>query len=162
MTASAHRYPSQALMGDYARAAIGLAACGAIAAMVPFASFAFFLFFAGLLLFLAFALRTASRHRAIVELDAEGLTLTDWRPRRLAWNDITALRVKYFSTRGDRSSGWMEMTVRSPSATLRIDSAIDEFAMIARAATDAARAKGVALDETTRVNLGHLGIVIDA
>ena len=53
-------------------------------------------------------------------------------------------------------------TAKGPGAAIRVDSAIEEFVAIARAAADAARANGLEVSEATRVNLAHLGIAIDA
>jgi hypothetical protein len=75
---------------------------------------------------------------------------------------MTQLRVDYYSTRGDRAGGWMQLTAKGPGAAIRVDSAIEDFVAIARAASDAARANGLEVSEATRVNLAHLGIAIDA
>jgi hypothetical protein len=75
---------------------------------------------------------------------------------------MTQLRVDYYSTRGDRAGGWMQLTAKGAGAAIRVDSAFEDFVAIARAASDAARANGLEVSEATRVNLAHLGIAIDA
>jgi hypothetical protein len=56
----------------------------------------------------------------------------------------------------------MQLTAKGQGASIRVDSAIEDFVAIARAAADAARANGLEVSEATRVNLAHLGIAIDA
>ena len=163
---STHRYPSQALIGDYGRAAVGLALTAGPALAVPSDSAALWVLLPLALLFTVFGLRTLRRHLARVEVDAVGVSQSDWRRARLDWSQLRTLRVDYFSTRGDRTGGWMQMTLKGPGgpagASIRLDSALDNFVAIARAAAISARDNGVALSEATRANLGHLGITVDA
>lgn len=159
---SIHRYPSNALTGDYARAGLGLALTLGPAAMVAPGSGALWVLLPLALLFGVFALRTLARQLATVELADDGVSIATWRRATLSWRDMTQLRVDYYSTRGDRAGGWMQLTAKGPGAAIRVDSAIEEFVAIARAAADAARANGLEVSEATRVNLAHLGIAIDA
>jgi hypothetical protein len=163
---SLHRYPPGALVGDYGRASIGLVLTGGPALAVPADSPALWVLLPLIVLFAVFGLRTLRRHLARIEVDSAGLSHSDWRRARLDWSQLTALHVDYFSTRSDRTGGWMQMTLKGPGgpagASIRLDSAIDDFVAIARAAALSARANGIALSEATRANLGHLGIAVDA
>jgi len=159
---SIHRYPPSALTGDYARAGFGLVLTLGPALAVPSDSAALWVLAPLALLFAVFAVRTLARHKATVELSPDGVSLSTWQRVSVKWSDIRQLRVDYYSTRGDRSGGWMQLTAKGEGGTIRVDSAIDEFVAIARAATDAARANGIEISEATRVNLGHLGIIVDA
>ncbi len=159
---SIHRYPSNALTGDYARAGLGLALTLGPAAMVAPGSGALWVLLPLALLFGVFALRTLARQLATVELADDGVSIATWRRAALSWRDMTQLRVDYYSTRGDRAGGWMQLTAKGQGASIRVDSAIEDFVAIARAAADAARANGLEVSEATRVNLAHLGIAIDA
>ncbi len=158
---SLHRYPSNALVGDYLRAGFGLLLTLGPALAVPGDSAALWVLLPLALLFAVFGFRTLARHKASVELTPEGVTLSSWTRSTLRWSDLAQLRVDYYSTRGDRSGGWMQLTAKGGGATIRVDSAIDEFVAIAGAAATAARTNGVEISEATRVNLGHLGIVIE-
>ncbi|MBL8701800.1 MAG: hypothetical protein JNK67_25685 [Alphaproteobacteria bacterium] len=158
---SRHSYPVNALVGDYARATFGLVLTAGPASLVPAQSYALWALVPLAALFAVFALRTAARHRTVVEMSPQGLSLSTWRQASLEWSALRSLRVDYYSTRGDRSGGWMQLTVKGDGTSIRVDSAIDEFVAIARAAADAARRNGVAVSEATRVNLGHLGIPFD-
>ena len=158
---SIHRYPSNALVGDYVRAGFGLLLTLGPALAVPRDSVALWVLLPLALLFAVFAVRTLARHKATVELTPAAVSLSTWQRVTLQWSDLKQLRVDYYSTRGDRSGGWMQLTAKGDGATIRVDSAIDEFVAIARAAADAARANGIEITEATRVNLGHLGIAVD-
>jgi hypothetical protein len=159
---SLHRYPTSALTGDYARAALGLALTLGPAAMVAPGSGALWILLPLALLFGVFALRTLARQVAVVELAEDSVAMKTWRRVALPWREMRQLKVDYYSTRGDRAGGWMQLTAKGAGVAIRVDSAIEEFVAIARAAADAARANGVEVSEATRVNLAHLGIAIDA
>ena len=159
---SLHRYPSNALVGDYLRAGFGLLLTLGPALAVPRDSAALWVLLPLALLFAVFGFRTLARHKASVELTQEGLSLSSWTRSTLKWSELKQLRVDYYSTRGDRSGGWMQLTAKGDGTAIRIDSAIDEFVAIAGAAAAAARTNGLEISEATRVNLGHLGIAIDA
>jgi len=158
---SLHSYPPKALLGDYLRAGFGLTLTLGPALLVPSDSAALWVLLPLAALFAVFAMRTLARHRTSVTLTAEGVSLSTWTQASLRWSQLEHLRMDYFSTRGDRSEGWMQLKAKGGGASIRVDSAIDEFVAIARAAADAARARGIEISETTRVNFSHLGISID-
>ncbi len=158
---SLHRYPPKALLGDYLRAAFGLALTLGPALLVPADSAALWVLLPLATLFAVFGARTLARHRTSVDLSVEGVSLSTWTRASLPWSQLKHLRMDYYSTRGDRSEGWMQLKAKGDGVSIRVDSAIDEFVAIARAAADAARANGVEISETTRVNFSHIGIAID-
>lgn len=158
---SLHRYPPKALLGDYLRAGFGLLLTLGPALAVPGDSAALWVLLPLALLFAVFGVRTLARHKASVELTQEGVTLSTWTRSTLKWSDLQQFRVDYYSTRGDRSGGWMQLKAKGSGTTIQVDSAIDEFVAIAGAAAAAARSNGVEISEATRVNLGHLGIAIE-
>jgi hypothetical protein len=55
----------------------------------------------------------------------------------------------------------MQLTAKGPSGKIRVDSALEDFVAVVRAASDAARKAGLDVSEATQANLGHLGIVFD-
>jgi hypothetical protein len=158
---SQHRYQPKALMGDYGRAAVGLALTLGPAMLVPTGSGALYVLVPLALLFAVFAARTAMRQMATVDVSTDGIAHRSWRQVELAWPQLSHLKVDYYSTRGDRTQGWMQLTAKAGARAVRVDSAIDDFVVIARAAAAAARSNGVALSDATRANLGHLGIESD-
>lgn len=158
---SKHRYPPSALRGDYARAGLGLALTLGPAAMVQPGSGALWVLGPLALLFAVFALRTLGRQLAVVELGPDGVSVSGLGRSALRWDEIRSLRLDYYSTRGDRTGGWMQLTAKGPSGRIRVDSALEDFVSVVRAASDAARKAGLEVSEATQANLGHLGIVFD-
>lgn len=84
----------------------------------------------------------------------------------LSWEHLDRLRLRYYSTRRDRSDGWMTLTLAglAPSGRrvrLGLDSTVDGFIEIARAAAAAAVRNGVALKPSTVANLNALDIRLD-
>jgi hypothetical protein len=156
-----HRYPPSALRGDYARAGLGLALTLGPAAMVQPGSGALWVLGPLALLFAVFALRTLGRQLAVVELGPDGVSVSGLGRSSLRWDEIRSLRLDYYSTRGDRTGGWMQLTAKGPSGKIRVDSALEDFVSVVRAASDAARKAGLEVSEATQANLGHLGIVLD-
>lgn len=162
-----HRYPSAHLRGDYARAAVGTVLTGGpllLGADNPAAM----LILSGLTgLFLVFGLRTGLRHGAVFEVSDSGLARRGLRriampDRVVRWADVTALRLRYYTTRRKWGRGWMQLSVRADGTCLRIDSTLDGFDAIAARAARAARARGLALDPATRANLAALGLAVEA
>lgn len=151
------RYPVRALAGDYARAAVGLALCGGGALLATVGGAAFWILAALAALFAGFAAWTALRHATAVTLDAGGIAAAGPRPARIDWAALDRMRLAYYSTRRDRGNGWMQLTLGAGRTRLRLDSALDDFPLVAAAASRAADANGIALSAATRANLEALG-----
>jgi hypothetical protein len=152
------RYPPKSLIGDYARAAIGLAFTltpsvalgewtGAHWVLVPLAA-----------LFAAFAYRTWRRGRQSFTWDATGVSLSGPGAARLAWDSMRDLRLAFYSTSRDRTGGWMQLRLTGGGAELRADSSGEGFAELVAFAHGQARARGLTLDPATISNLDALGI----
>jgi hypothetical protein len=157
-TESEHRYPFDALIGDYLRAGIGLLfTMGPLAVTTPLAPITGLLAALGALFFV-YGGRTVIRHCTVIRLSAKGMEAKGPLGARIAWHDVKGLTLRYFSTRRDRTGGWMQLKVRGRSRALRIDSTIDDFDAILRRATDAARESGVKLDSSSVENLRLRGI----
>jgi hypothetical protein len=153
---SEHRYGAAALVPDYLRAAGGVALTAGPLALVDLSSIMAWLL-AGLgALFALHGVRTAVRQATVYRLDGQGLSAEGpWR-RRVAWADLRGVRVRYFSTRRDRSNGWMQLDVRDSRARIGLDSTIDGFTALALSAARAAGLRELALDDATRRNLDAL------
>jgi len=155
---SRHAYPPASVAGDYVRAALGVALTwGPLAVVEPAALVGYTLGGLGAL-FAAFGLRTALRHASRIELSPEGIAIAGPLATRLPWDGITGLSLRYYSTQRDRRGGWMQLRLRRRGRALVIDSTIEEFVTIVRAAAEAAARNGVALGDATRTNLSALGI----
>ncbi len=159
------RYDSQSLRGDYIRAGFGLALTLGPALTIPLSSPAMYVLGPAAALFLAFGLWTWRRQATRVRLDDEGISL--FYPQRvsLPWTEVQSVRLSYFSTRRDRTGGWMQLTLKGGDPqrkgslrAIRVDSALEGFDSVARAAAAAAIRNRLALNDATRANFGALGI----
>lgn len=152
------RYPPKALIGDYARAAVGLAftltpaiALGEWTAahwvLVPLAG-----------LFAGFALRTFRRGRQRVTWDATGVSLSGPGAARLPWDEMRDFRLAFYATTRDRAGGWMQLKLAGTAGRVRADSSGENFAGLVAAAHAAARARGLVFDPATAENLKAMGV----
>lgn len=155
------RYPPKVLLGDYVRAGIGLILTLPPAAMMPVGSVAQVIVGLLALLFAVFGLRTWLRQTGHVKLDANGVETSALRRTRLEWTAIKSVKLAYYATRTDRGGGWMQLTIKGDAGTVRIDSTLDGFIDVARAAADAAKANRLGLSEATRANFTSLGIATE-
>jgi hypothetical protein len=160
-----HRYPRGALSGDFLRAGFGLVLTVGPALAIPLTSPAQFVLAPLALLFLVFGLRTWQRSVAVIAVTARDISLSAPWQARLAWHNLKAVRLNYYSTRFDRSGGWMQLMLKGEggpdSATIRLDSSLDGFSEIAHQVAAMARANRVPLSEATRNNFSALGIAVD-
>ena len=154
-----YRYRPATLTGDYVRAAVGATMCVAPLAFVAVNVFTWLLAAVGGL-FVAFGVRTAIRHGTEYVLDEHGLGARGPLGSRVDWSTMRGLRLAYYATRRDRQGGWMQMNLRGASGTIRIDSALEGFDEIARAAAAGASAHGVALSAATLANFAAMDIVV--
>lgn len=152
------RYGGSALLGDFGRSGAGLALT-----LPPLLLVEVHPVIGGVLgamgaLFAVFLVRTIERRMTSVTFDEEGVSVSGFRTRRVRWADVSSLDLAYYSTRRDRSNGWMQMTLRTPATRLRVESTLDGFDGLVERAAAAAQARGVVLSETALENLGALGV----
>ncbi|MBX6321662.1 MAG: hypothetical protein IRY94_07540 [Rhodospirillaceae bacterium] len=158
---SVHRYAPHALAVDYGRGIVGLVLSGGLLALSP--SLPLVVVFAGLtVLFLAFTVRTAWRHRARLELTSEGLILHPSSAGALLWRDIDGIRLRYYSTRRSRDKGWMTLRLKAGRRRVEVDSALEGFEEVMARAAGAVRAHNIRLDPATRANFQASGHLLDA
>jgi hypothetical protein len=159
------RYPPRALMGDYVRAGLGVVLTLPPALAVPPGSPAQIVLGCLVALFGTFGARTLTRQSSRIALEGSRVTLSALRRTSLEWSRLRSVKLNYYSTRTDRGEGWMQLTLRGTGGpaggTVRVDSTLDGFVEVARAAAEAARANRLPLTETTRVNFASLGIAVD-
>jgi len=152
------RYSWRALLPDYAGGGIGLALLlGPLAFAHPAAPVAWVLA-AATALFLVYFGRTVCRQLTHIELDETGIRVRGPLGAALRREELRSLRLDYYSTRSDRGGGWMQLRLRDARRTIRIDSELEGFVELVRAAVLEARRRGADLDEATRANLGVLGL----
>ena len=165
---SVHRYAARAIRGDLLRAVVGFVLTAVPCAVTSESPIATGIF--GLLasLFFAFGVRSYIRRFALVLVTEDGVVscplgegspqIPGFRRISLAWRDVQTMRLRFFSTKRDRSEGWMELRLADGKDRLTIDSTIEGFETVVARAALAAEQGGVALDDTTLANLGSLRI----
>jgi len=164
---SLYRYSWRALLPDYAGGGIGLVLLlGPLAYTRPATPVAWVLGTAAAL-FLVYFVRTVCRQLTQIELDETGIRVRGpalgLMSAALRWEELRSLRLDYYSTRRDPEGttvqgGWMQLRLRDTRCTIRIDSELEGFLDLVRAAALEARRRGADLDWTTRANLGVLGV----
>ncbi len=155
-----HRYPASRILGDYLLGGAGAAMSAGLIALAPSVLYIDVICGGLTAVFLLFTMRTALRHRMRIRADAGGLTVEGGPARRLRWQELDGLTLRYYSTRRNRKDGWMTLRLKAGGRPLSIDSHLEGFETVARLAVEAARARGLALDATTRGNFAALDIAL--
>lgn len=158
---SDHHYPTDSLIPDYLRSAAGLIVTGGPLLFANSSSIMIYVLASLAALFLLFGARTAIRQMTRLELTDTGLTAAGPLGTTIRWRDLERLELRYFSTRRDRSRGWLQLKLAAAKGRLRLDSDITDFAVIASRAAHEAAQRGLDVSETTRANLTTLGISFD-
>jgi hypothetical protein len=156
--ASCHVYPTSAMVGDYLRAAAGLAPAAAIFATVPFSDAGAIVLGGFAAIFAIFGLRTALRHGTRLEMSGTELRARGVLRRTIAWAELDRMKLAYYSTSRDRKHGWMQLQLGAGGARLGLDSRIAGFDLLVRRAAEAAAARRLELNDATITNLRSLGL----
>lgn len=156
---SEYRYSTAALNGDLVRAGIGFGLCATPITVVSLDTWLAFLLAAAAGIFVLFGVRTWLRRGVRVAVDDAGITATGMTSARLSWGDLQRFKLSYFSTRRDRSNGWMQLNLRGPSGRLSVDSNLEGFEDVCRRAFRAAADNDVELSSASLRNLAELGLV---
>ena len=114
-----------------------------------------------LVVFATYALRTANRQLTRIEIDEDGVRVRGLGTRAVPWRTLSKVKLAYYSTRRDRTGGWLQLTIVGETGTLKIDSRIAGFDHLAERAATAASKKGLKLDPTTLYNFHSLGLLMD-
>jgi hypothetical protein len=155
------RYPRETLWADYLRAAAGVVLCGAPLLLLNVNRWLGVILAAGFLLFALFLVRTALRHQTRYVLGPDTLCADGPAGTLVEWARLDRLKLSYFSTKRDRTGGWMQLSIGSTGGRwVKVDSSLDGFHDIVERAAHAAEAGGVNLSESTRANLRSMGISV--
>ncbi len=163
-----YRYPVESLKGDYFRAGSGLALCTLPLIFAP-AFGGVFLVFGGLAtMFAVYGLRAWARQMTVVDVTETVVSVAG--PRiisgqitsrvSLAWDEVRAVKLSYYSTKRERADGWMNLKLKGAGECLIVGSDIDGFSAIAAKAAATAKANSVSLSEATVSNFAVLGITV--
>lgn len=151
------RYPADAQKADGLRAAAGLVLSGGpFLVVTPHPVIAVPLG-AVAALFLVFALRTLARQFETIQVDGGGLLVTGFWKRRLDWDALEKVSLKYYSTKRDRSGGWMRLVLAGAGRRVALESQLEGFDAIAARVAEAVLAQGLVLDKASRENFMALG-----
>ena len=156
-----YRYPAGAIAADCARGLGGLALTGVpLWLLAPSGGFAWVLA-ACMMLFLVYFARAVVRHLTRIELSETGITARGPFGGAVPWDKLRSMKLSYYTTRSDRSGGWMQLDLSTGAGSVSVDSRLDGFADIAGVAAQQALRRAYRLDETTLLNLKALGIRCD-
>jgi len=160
---TSHHYEPAALRADYARAGAGVVVCGGLLVLASPLPVVAFLLLALVLLFAVYGLRTWLRQHTRIDVDEQGVraTVGNLMRREIPWDGLNDLRVRYFSTKRDRSDGWLQLSLSGGGQTLRCDSGLSGFPALVEQSYAAARRANLALNPTTVTNLKSLGLASD-
>ena len=161
MSTAELRYPRQTLWADYMRAAAGALLCGVPLLLLDVNRWLAAVLVAGFLLFALFLGRTALRHHTRYVLGPDTLCADGPTGTVVEWGRLDRMKLSYFSTKRDRSDGWMQLSVGSAGGRLvKVDSSLEGFHDIVDRAAHAAGAAGLQLSQATRANLKAMDIVV--
>lgn len=152
---SEHVYPRASLFADGARGAAGAALLGLpllFAEPLPWIGVCLGLGFVSVVALSAITLR---RRLGTLTVDGDGIACAG---RRIAWADVQAVRLAYYTTRRDGEGGWFHLSVRGGGQRIAFDSALVGFEAVAARVAEAAVAEGATFDAATRANFAALAI----
>jgi len=159
-------YPLSNLWPDYLRAGIGLSISAGLQLFASPQSVIFVLLTGLSLLFAWLGASTLWRQQTEIELDRAGIVqISRWRSgwrRVVPWSEISAVSLRYFSTRRDRSEGWWQLTIRGHGGQVRVDNGLTGFPSLVQQALAAADRNGATTSEATRANAAQLGLLSSA
>lgn len=156
-----YRYPWQAMLPDYTRAAAGLACTATPLALMDLPGWVSAVLAFLTAIFAAFGVQAGVRHATRILVSARDIRALPI-GTRVDWDRLTRLKLAYFSVRRDGRRGWMELKLKSGRRTLRIDSRLNGFNEVVRQAVGAASQACLRLEASTVSNLTTLGISIAA
>ena len=152
------RYPLRVLWANYARAAVGVGIMAVPLATADLGATSAVVLSGLLAVFLGYGARTALRHATRYGFDDRGVFAIGPISRAIEWSDVVSVKLGHYTTKRDGTSGWWQLDIKGRRSTMRIDSTLDNFSVIAERAVREARKRGVELSPTTIENLDPLGI----
>jgi hypothetical protein len=159
---SVHRYSLQSLLGDYWRSGVGLIVAGGVWLLAPSTPHVVVICGGLTVLFALFTMRTVARQYSRIEMTDDAITRSGTRHRHLRWNDLAHVKLRYYSTRRNRSGGWMTLKLSGMRSAISVDSNIDGFDAIAARAARAMVDNRISADDVTLANLAALGLTAPA
>ena len=153
-----YRYPPGAMSADYARGLGGIAlTAGPLWFLAPAGPVSWLLAGAALL-FLVYFARAVVRHLTQIELSEAAVAARGPFGASIPWDELRSMKLNHYTTRSDRSGGWMQLDLSNARRSICVDSSLSDFSELAGTAAQEAQRRGHRLDDCTRVNLNALGV----
>jgi hypothetical protein len=152
-----YRYPLGAVIIEVMQGAAGFALTVGVLRFAQPAGLLIWVLAAAAGLFLVYFARAVVRYLTRFELDERGIRALGPQARDIAWPNLRGLRLDHYTTRSDRSGGWMQLVVRGARGSIRIDSSLEGFDRLAVALAEEATRSGCPFDASTRANYRALG-----
>jgi hypothetical protein len=159
---SIHRYSLQNLLPDYLRGGAGMIIGGGGWLLAPGMLHVIVIFGGLTVLFLLFTMRTVARQYTRIEMTDDAIISGGTRRLTLHWSDLDHVKLRYYSTRRNRSGGWMTLKLASGRTAISVDSNIDGFDAIAAQTARTMTRNRVTADDITLANLAALGLTTSA
>ena len=154
---SMHSYPVSVQRSDLIRGGAGLLLTAGPLIALPMHWAVALLFGAAAILFALFTARIVQRALTRYEFGEHGITAHGPLGVAIAWEDLTGLKLQFFSTRRDRQNGWMLLVLSGGNRTMKLESTLSGFDQIVDHAAEIAKAKKLPLTDTTTNNLLAMG-----
>lgn len=153
-----YRYPVHALSADYARGMGGMALSAGPVWLLDPARPLYWVLAAAAALFLVYFVRAVVRHLTQIELSETGIAARGPFGTAIPWDELRSMKLNHYTTRSDRSGGWMQLDLSTRRRSICVDSRLRNFSELASAAVHEAQRRGYRLDDRTRINLSALGV----
>jgi len=153
-----YRYPVQAMSAHYARGMSGIALTAGPVGFLDPARPVYWVLAAAAALFLVYFVRAVVRHLTQIELSETGIAARGPFGTAIPWDELRSMKLNHYTTRSDRSGGWMQLDLSTRRRSICVDSSLRNFAELASAAAREALRRGHRLDDRTRTNLSALGV----
>ena len=153
-----YRYSLSSLRGDYVRAGLGMLFTGLMLIGAISVPVMFFIISTIFILFAGFGVQTWLRHLTMVCIETDGINIYGIRRRQISWENLKGTKLRFFSTKRDRDTGWMELTLLTSSGKFKIDSSIDGFNGIAKAVAKNLDGRNIKIDPTSVENFNAIGV----
>lgn len=153
-----YRYGGRSIALECAQGTAGFALTGGVLIGAQPAGPVIWVLAAAAGLFLVYFGRAVVRYLTRIELDERGIRARGPLGTVIPWDEMCSLRLNHYTTRSDRSGGWMQLDVSGARHSIRIDSSLTGFTVLAATVGREALRRGKRFDERTRSNFGSLGV----
>lgn len=154
------KYLFSSILSDYLRSMLGLTVCGFLIIVSGVHIVVLYILGMLILLFVTYAIRTVCRHFTSISFDRDCLQvyIGVWLWREIKWSRVAGIKMRYFSTRRDKTGGWLQLIVLDGDTKISFDSHLENFAVFAERALSIAVEKKLSLNPTTLENFKSINL----